>query len=146
MVETSASKCKCIAILCVSLVSFDAITNCVTSQRACIVVSVYFVTDSVRKLLDIPSHTRRHHPETQSKIHIETAIQRIIQLHENIGYLTLKYFLRSNSIKITIGFGIISPFHALLSDKANPLLLDRHEPEYIPLLCYKSNGGVLTSF
>jgi uncharacterized membrane protein len=34
-------------------VSFAAITLCVASQRAFIVV--YFVIDSVRKLLDIPS-------------------------------------------------------------------------------------------
>jgi hypothetical protein len=36
-------------------VSFAAITHCVASQRAFIVV-VYFVIDSVRKLLDIPSY------------------------------------------------------------------------------------------
>jgi hypothetical protein len=33
-------------------VSFAAITPCVASQRVFIVVSVYFVVDSVRKLLD----------------------------------------------------------------------------------------------
>jgi hypothetical protein len=33
-------------------VSFVAITHCVASQRVFIVVSVYFVIDSVRKLLD----------------------------------------------------------------------------------------------
>jgi hypothetical protein len=37
-------------------VSFAAITLCVASQRLFIVVSVYFVIDSVRKLLDIPSY------------------------------------------------------------------------------------------
>jgi uncharacterized protein HemY len=36
-------------------VSFAAITLCVASQRVFIVV-VYFVIDSVRKLLDIPSY------------------------------------------------------------------------------------------
>jgi hypothetical protein len=36
-------------------VSFATITLCVASQRVFIVVSVYFVIDSVRKLLDIPS-------------------------------------------------------------------------------------------
>jgi hypothetical protein len=36
-------------------VSFAAITLCVASQRGFIVVSVYFVIDSVRKLLDTPS-------------------------------------------------------------------------------------------
>jgi len=37
-------------------VSFVAITLCVASQRVFMVVSVYFVIDSVRKLLDTPSH------------------------------------------------------------------------------------------
>jgi hypothetical protein len=37
-------------------VSFVAITLYVASQRVFIVVSVYFVTDSVRKLLDTPSY------------------------------------------------------------------------------------------
>jgi hypothetical protein len=55
MVQLSATRCSCIAILWVSLVSFAAITLCVASQRVFIVVSVYFVIDSVRKLLDTPS-------------------------------------------------------------------------------------------
>jgi len=37
-------------------VSFAAITLCVASQRVFIVVSVYFVIDSVRKLLDIHAY------------------------------------------------------------------------------------------
>jgi hypothetical protein len=37
-------------------VSFAAITLCVASQLVLIVVSVYFVIDSVRKLLDTPSY------------------------------------------------------------------------------------------
>jgi hypothetical protein len=37
-------------------VSFAAITLCVASQRVFIVVSVYFVIDSVRKLLDTLSY------------------------------------------------------------------------------------------
>jgi hypothetical protein len=52
MVQLSVARCSCIAILRVSLVSLAAITLCVTSQRVFIVVSVYFVIDSVRKLLD----------------------------------------------------------------------------------------------
>jgi hypothetical protein len=47
-------------------VNFAAITHCVASQRVFIVVSVYFVIDSVRKLLDTPSYTpflyMNHHP------------------------------------------------------------------------------------
>jgi hypothetical protein len=38
-------------------VSFAAIALCVASQRVFIVVSVYFVSDSVRKLLDTLSYT-----------------------------------------------------------------------------------------
>jgi hypothetical protein len=37
-------------------VSFAAITLCVASQRVFIVNVVYFVIDSVRKLLDTPSY------------------------------------------------------------------------------------------
>jgi hypothetical protein len=43
MVQLSATRCSCIAILWVSLVSFAAITLCVASQQVFIVVSVYFV-------------------------------------------------------------------------------------------------------
>jgi hypothetical protein len=37
-------------------VSFAAIAFCVASQRVFVVVSVYFVIDSVQKLLDTPSY------------------------------------------------------------------------------------------
>jgi hypothetical protein len=60
MVQLSATRCNCIAILWVSLVSFAAITLCVASQRVFIVtVVVYFVIDSVRKLLNTPSYACR---------------------------------------------------------------------------------------
>jgi hypothetical protein len=40
-------------------VSFAVITLCVTSQRGfVVVVVVYFVTDSVRKFVDTPSHAQ----------------------------------------------------------------------------------------
>jgi hypothetical protein len=55
MVQLSATRCSCIAILWVSLTSFAAITICVASQRVFIVVSVYFVIDTVRNLLDTNS-------------------------------------------------------------------------------------------
>jgi hypothetical protein len=54
---TAVTRCSCIAILWVSLVNFAAITLCVASQQVFVVV-VYFVIDSVRKLLDIPSYKR----------------------------------------------------------------------------------------
>jgi len=49
MLQLSATRCSCI----VSLMTFAAITLCVTSQRESV---VYFVIDSVRKLLDTPSY------------------------------------------------------------------------------------------
>jgi hypothetical protein len=56
MIQLPATRCSCIAILWVSLASFAAITLCVASQRVFVFVSVYFVIDSVRKLLDTPSY------------------------------------------------------------------------------------------
>jgi hypothetical protein len=56
MVRLSANRCSCIAILWVSLVSFAAITLCVAPQQVFTVVSVHFIMDSVRKLLDTPSY------------------------------------------------------------------------------------------
>jgi hypothetical protein len=58
IVQLSATRCGCIIILCVSLVSFAAITLCVASQRVCIVAVVYFLIDSVQKPLDTPSYIR----------------------------------------------------------------------------------------
>jgi hypothetical protein len=43
MVQLSATRCSCISILWVSLVSFTAITLCFASQRVFIVDVVYFV-------------------------------------------------------------------------------------------------------
>jgi hypothetical protein len=54
MIQLSATRCSSIAILWVSLVSFAAITIYVATQRVFIVVAVYFVIVSVRKLLDTP--------------------------------------------------------------------------------------------
>jgi hypothetical protein len=56
MVHFSATRCNCIGILWVSLVSCAAITLCVASQRVIPKVNVYFVIDSVRKLLDTPMY------------------------------------------------------------------------------------------
>jgi hypothetical protein len=61
MVQLSATRCSCIAILWVSVVSFVAITLCVASLRVFIVV-VYFVIDAVRKLLDTPSYRDNFEP------------------------------------------------------------------------------------
>jgi hypothetical protein len=56
MVQLSATRCSCIAILWVSLVNFATITLCVSSQQVIPKVSVYFVIDSVRKLLVTPAY------------------------------------------------------------------------------------------
>jgi hypothetical protein len=55
MVQLSAPRCSCIAILWVSLVIFAAMIPCVASKQVFIVV-VYFVIDSVRQLLDTPPY------------------------------------------------------------------------------------------
>jgi hypothetical protein len=49
-------------------VSFAAITLFVASQRVFIVVSVYFVIDSVRKLLDTPSYPRQGSVVTRRRV------------------------------------------------------------------------------
>jgi hypothetical protein len=56
MVQLSATRCGCVAILWVSVVRFAAITLCVASQLVITEVSLYFVVDSARKLLDTPSY------------------------------------------------------------------------------------------
>jgi hypothetical protein len=47
MVQLSATRCSCIAILWVSLLRFDAMSLCVASQRVFIVVSVFHYRQSV---------------------------------------------------------------------------------------------------
>jgi hypothetical protein len=55
MVQVSAIGCSYIAILCVTTVGFAAVILYVASQRVFIVV-VYFVMNSVRKLMDTLSY------------------------------------------------------------------------------------------
>jgi hypothetical protein len=52
MVQLSATRCSCMAILRVSLVSFAAITLRLVSQRVFVVVIFYYDIESVRKHLD----------------------------------------------------------------------------------------------
>jgi hypothetical protein len=52
MVQFSATRCTCIMISWVSLVSFATITLCVPSW---VFTVIYFIINSVRKLLDTPS-------------------------------------------------------------------------------------------
>jgi hypothetical protein len=54
MMQLSGTRCSCVPILWVSLVSFAAITLCVASQRVIAKDKCIFLYDSVRKLLDTP--------------------------------------------------------------------------------------------
>jgi len=56
MVQLWATKCSFMAILWVILLSFAVFTLCVASQWVFIVVSIYFITDSVQELLVTPSY------------------------------------------------------------------------------------------
>jgi hypothetical protein len=87
MVQLSATRCSCIAILWVSLVSFAAITLCVASQRVFIVVSVYFVIDSVRKLLDTPSYVH----------HVTHVTHQVIQLLTFRSPVSLRQYLTKST-------------------------------------------------
>jgi hypothetical protein len=88
MVQLSATRCSCFAILWVTLVSFAAITLCVASERVFIVVVVYFVIDSVRKLLDTPSYINlsversRNTPVSQINDSLTQSINQSINRYE----------------------------------------------------------------
>jgi hypothetical protein len=90
MVQLSATRCSCIAILWVCLVNFVAITICVASQRVFMVV--YFVIESVRKILGKSSQIKLHRmwrEELKTNCVIETAVTltdispRILRHHTN---------------------------------------------------------------
>jgi hypothetical protein len=78
MVQLSATMCGCIGILCVSLVSFAAITLCVAPQRVFIAV-VYFVIDSVRKpsymFISLPKNTAHCLNIRTDRIYLEDVVQ-----------------------------------------------------------------------
>jgi hypothetical protein len=61
-------------------VSSNAITICVAPQRVSITVSVYFVIDSVRKLLDTPSY-----------VHIVTGLTYCTHKCQSHVYLLIKF-------------------------------------------------------
>jgi hypothetical protein len=89
MVQFPATRSSCIAILWVSLVSFVAITLCVASQRVfIIVVIVYFVIGSVRKLLDTPSYIG----------HIRTIIKFVWQLLMQTTSIRVPDFVKIRSV------------------------------------------------
>jgi hypothetical protein len=55
MVQLSATRCSCIATLCVSLVSFATVTLRVASERVTPKVSAYFFIDHSPETLETPS-------------------------------------------------------------------------------------------
>jgi hypothetical protein len=61
MVQLFATRYSCIAVLWISPTSSATITLYVASQWVFIVVSIYFVIDSVKKLLDTPSYITTVH-------------------------------------------------------------------------------------
>jgi hypothetical protein len=78
MVQISATRYSCIAILWVSPVNFVVMTLFIASEWVFIVVSVYFVVDSVRKLLDTPlthTHTHTHTHFTRTVYHMPWSVQ-----------------------------------------------------------------------
>jgi hypothetical protein len=81
MVQLSAARCSCIAILWVSLLSFAAITLCVASQWVIPKVSVYFVINLVWKLLKTLSYV------------LPTAWQTKFHTHTKTGKITISYII-----------------------------------------------------
>jgi hypothetical protein len=83
MVQLSATSFSCIAILCVSLVSFVAITLCVASQQVfmiiIIIIIIYLFIDSVRKILGTPSYT--YVPFLQVSFHYFIFFKSLLLLH-----------------------------------------------------------------
>jgi hypothetical protein len=98
MVQLSATRCGCIAILWVSLVSFAAVTLYVASQRVFIVISVNFVIDSIRKLLDTPLFVFHIQLSLWSAVikNISSNVRKL-SLLENIAQLT-------TALEISISF------------------------------------------
>jgi hypothetical protein len=109
MVQFSATRCSCIAILWVSLVSFAAITLRVASQRV-FIVAVYFVIDSVRELLDTLSYatlqfrgrtncaySRRKHLENKSIRTNENYI--LLQIHNSAPMLAFMYVPTNSTVQ-----------------------------------------------
>jgi hypothetical protein len=93
MLQLSATKCSCIAILWVSIVSFAAITLCVASQRVFIIVIVYFImTESGNFWI----HRRTWHNEP-TNIHTAVAnMGQYITVSHTLSYVRI--FLRQGSI------------------------------------------------
>jgi len=86
MLHLSATRCSYSAVLWGILVSFDAITLSVASQRVFIVVGVNFVIDSVRKRLDTPSYVTLAHRNGTALVGCSSNHRQVI-LHNDSNYL-----------------------------------------------------------
>jgi hypothetical protein len=84
-------------------VSFAAITLCVASQRVFIVVSVCFVIDSVRKLLDTPLYL-------ESVFTIFFVLKHVVRCNKGISgfYQTPVYLTVFKTLTIGLLFELIS--------------------------------------
>jgi hypothetical protein len=80
MVHLTATRCSCFAVFWASVKRFATITLCVASQRVLLVV-IYFVIDSVRKLLVTPSYGHKY----ESIIQIDLKV-----VFEDMKWLSLK--------------------------------------------------------
>jgi hypothetical protein len=83
MLHLSATRCSCIAILWVSLVSFAAITLCVASQREFIVL--YFVMTQSRNFWIYP-HTLRFFVTATTNQWTSQKIQKLILSIISVGF------------------------------------------------------------
>jgi hypothetical protein len=98
MIQLSATRCSFIAVLLVSLVSFTAIILCVASQRVFIfvvVVVLYFVIDSVRKLFDTPSYVTKFRFRTNSSVKLIKNLKKkssIWNIREPVGVRQKPFF------------------------------------------------------
>jgi hypothetical protein len=99
IIKLSATRCSCIAILWVSLVSFAVITLRVVSQRVFIVVSIYFVIDAVRKLLDTPSYLPHRNLLHMNNLNVSWMIYEVPR-YEVPSIPSLHYFVPNKDRKV----------------------------------------------
>jgi hypothetical protein len=86
----------------VNLLSFAAITLCVASQRVFIVVSVYFVIDSVRKRLDTSSYYHSSvSTSTDQSIHPITELQFLHSVNPPLPNVSMHHATSGSSLSYT---------------------------------------------
>jgi hypothetical protein len=123
MVQLFATSCTCIAILWVSVVSFVAITLCVASQRVFIVVSIYFVIYSVRKLLDTPS-------ETRMGLYLVLYFLSYIRVHFQVPFISPWITEATRSPETLVSYHITTRRHSP-EDRSHSKLIDVSEEQTV---------------